>query len=134
MRLSAVQCCRGFLASALALLFVFSPSLFAENHLVTPAEIQRELLKASRAREHNHKAVQDLLSSDAGQKALRSVHLDQVQVTETISNLNDAELARLAERAQQAQADFAAGALNKEELLIIAVAVVVVIIIVAVKA
>jgi len=92
------------------------------------------LAKASRAREHNQKAVQEMLSSEAGQKALRSVHVDQVQVTRAISTLSDAELARLAERAQQAQSDFAAGALNKEELLIIAVAVVVVIIIVAVKA
>jgi hypothetical protein len=96
--------------------------------------MQQELLKASQTREHDREAVQELLSSDAGHKALRFVHVDQVQVMGAISNLNDAELARLAERAQQAQSDFAAGALNKEELLIIAVAVVVVIIIVAVKA
>lgn len=134
MRLSAVQFCRPFLASALAILFVLPPNLLAETHLVTSAEMQQELLKASQTREHNRKAVQQLLSSDAGQKALRSGHADQVQVTRAISNLSDAELARLAQRAQQAQTDFAAGALNKEELLIIAIAVVVVIIIIAVKA
>ena len=54
-------------------------------------------------------------------------------MTRAISNLSDAELARLAERAQQAQYDFAAGALSKEALLIIAIAVVVVIIVIAVK-
>jgi hypothetical protein len=56
-----------------------------------------------------------------------------VQVTRAIANLSDAELARLAERAQQAQSDFAAGALSKEALLIIAIAVVVVIVIVVAK-
>src|SRR5439155_257884 len=57
MRLSAVQCCRGFLASALAVLFVFPPTLFADTHLVTPADMQRELLAASQRREHNQKVV-----------------------------------------------------------------------------
>ena len=133
MRLSAVQCCRGFLASALAVLFVFPPTLFADTHLVTPADMQRELLAASQRREHNQKTVQELLSSDVGQKALQSVHVDQVQVTRAVSNLSDAELARLAERAKQAQSDFAAGALSKEALLIVAIAVVVVIVIVVAK-
>jgi len=81
----------------------------------------------------NQHAIQQLLSSDVGQKALRSVHVDQVQVTRAIAGLDDAELARLAERARRGQQDFAAGSLSKESLLIIAVAVIVVIIIVAVK-
>jgi hypothetical protein len=133
MRFGPVQLFRGFLALALAVLFTFPPTLFAETHLVTPTEMQRELLKASQHREHNQKAVQELLSSDVGQKALRSVHADHVQVTRAIANLSDTELAQLAERAQQAQYDFAAGALSKEALLIIAIAVVVVIVIVAAK-
>jgi hypothetical protein len=133
MHLTAVQLFRGFLASALAVLFAFPPTLFAETHLVTPTEMQSELLKASQRREHNQKAVQELLSSDAGEKALRSVHADQVQVTRAVSNLSDGELARLAERAQQAQSDFAAGRLSKEALLIVAIAVVVVIVIVVAK-
>jgi len=47
--------------------------------------------------------------------------------------LSDAELARLAARADKAQRDFAAGALSKEALLIVAIAVIVVVVIVAVK-
>jgi hypothetical protein len=133
MRVGPVQLFRGFLALALAVLFTFPPTLFAETHLVTPTEMQRELFKASQHREHNQKAVRELLSSDAGEKALRSIHADQVQVRRAIANLSDAELARLAERAQQAQSDFAAGRLSKEALLIVAIAVVVVIVIVVAK-
>jgi hypothetical protein len=133
MRVDAAQLFRGILASAMAVLFAFPPHLFADTHLVTPAELQRELLNASQQRQHNQEAVQQLLSTDIGRKAVRSIHADQVQVTHAVANLSDAELARLAQRARQAQADFAAGALSKEALLIIAVAVVVVIIIVVAK-
>jgi hypothetical protein len=99
MHLNAVQLFRGFLASALALVFAFPPTLFAEMHLVTPADMQQELLKASQKREHTQTAVQELLSSDVGQKALQSVHVNQTQVTHAIANLSDVELAELAERA-----------------------------------
>ena len=133
MRFRPVPFCRTFLASILAIFFALPPSLFAESHLVNPAELHQELLKASRIRVENQHAIQQLLSSDVGQKALRSVHVDQVQVTRAIAGLDDAELARLAERARRGQQDFAAGSLSKESLLIIAVAVIVVIIIVAVK-
>jgi len=133
MCLRAVRFCRAFLAFILAIFFALPPSLFAESHLVNPAELHQELLKASRIRMENQHAIQQLLSSDVGKKALQSVHVDQVQVTRAIAGLDDAELARLAERARRGQQDFAAGSLSKESLLIIAVAVIVVIIIVAVK-
>jgi hypothetical protein len=133
MRIRRVGFCRAFLASILAIFFALPPSLFAESHLVNPAELQQELLKASRIRMENQQAIQQLLSSDVGQKALRSVHVDQVQVTQAIARLDNSELARLAERARRGQQDFVAGSLSKESLLIIAVAIIVVIIIVAVK-
>lgn len=129
----AVQLFRGFLASALTVLFVFSPNLFAETHVVTSQEVQREVLRSSQQRKHNQETVQELLSTDTGRKAIRSLHADQAQVTHAIAHLSDAELARLAERAQKAQADFAAGAMSKEALLIVAIAVVVVIVIVVAK-
>ena len=69
----------------------------------------------------------------AGKNDLRVVHSDPVEVTRAIATLSDAELARLAARADKAQHDFAAGALSKEALLIVAIAVIVVVIIVAVK-
>jgi hypothetical protein len=67
--------------------------------------------------------------------AIRSAHLDPVQVTTAVATLSDAELVQLAARADKAQRDFAAGALGKEALLLlaVAVAVAVVIIIIAVK-
>jgi len=95
--------------------------------------LHRELLTAARMREQNRQTLRQFLSSEAGKNALRVVHSDPVEVTRAIATLSDAELAQLAQRADKAQRDFAAGALSKEALLIVAIAVIVVVIIVAVK-
>ena len=116
---------RGLLASLLVVIFAQAP------HLVTPAELHRELLTAARMREQNRQTLRQFLSSEAGKNALRVVHSDPVEVTRAIATLSDAELAQLAQR--ESQRDFAAGALSKEALLIVAIAVIVVVIIVAVK-
>ena len=125
---------RGLLASLLVLIVALPQNVFAQApHLVTPAELHRELLTAARMREQNRQTVRQFLSSEAGKNALRVVHSDPVEVTRAIATLSDAELAQLAQRADKSQRDFAAGALSKEALLIVAIAVIVVVIIVAVK-
>ena len=123
---------RGLLASLLILIVALPQNVFAQApHLVTPAELHRELLTAARMREQNRQTLRQFLSSEAGKNALRVVHSDPVEVTRAIATLSDAELAQLAQR--ESQRDFAAGALSKEALLIVAIAVIVVVIIVAVK-
>jgi len=123
---------RGLLASVLVLIVALPQNVFAQApHLVTPAELHRELLTAARMREQNRQTLRQFLSSEAGKNALRVVHSDPVEVTRAIATLSDAELAQLAQR--ESQRDFAAGALSKEALLIVAIAVIVVVIIVAVK-
>jgi len=125
---------RGLLASVLVLIVALPQNVFAQApHLVTPAELHRELLTAARMREQNRQTLRQFLSSEAGKNALRVVHSDPVEVTRAIATLSDAELAQLAQR--ESQRDFAAGALSKEKeaLLIVAIAVIVVVIIVAVK-
>ena len=99
----------------------------------SPADLKNELLTATRRRAQNQLSVRQFLTSADAQKAIRSVHLDPVQVTTAVATLSDTELAQLAARADRAERDFAAGALGKEALLIIVVAVAVVIIIVAAK-
>jgi hypothetical protein len=124
---------RALLASALVIIFAIPQDLLAQTqHLVSPADLRNELLTATRRREQNQLTVRQFLTSADAQQAIRSVHLDPV-LTTAVATLSDTELAQLAARADQAQRDFAAGALGKEALLIIAVAVAVVIIIVAVK-
>jgi hypothetical protein len=44
----------------------FPPSLFAESHLVNPAALHQELLKASRIRKVNQEAKRDCFLSPVG--------------------------------------------------------------------
>jgi hypothetical protein len=132
---SLIQFGRGILASALMAILAFPQSIFAQDsHLVSRADLHNKLLVVARERAQNEQTVRNFLSSEEAKRTLRSAHVDPVEVKTAVANLSDAELAQLSQRAQKAQADFAAGALSKEALLIIVVAIAVVIIIIAVKA
>ena len=109
-------------------------SMVAQNHVVSPGDIQNDVSNASAARQQNQKQVEDFLSSQEAQRAMKSAKIDPQQVTSAISQLNDAELASLAARSAKAQRDFAAGDIDNHDLLIILVAIaVLILIIVAVR-
>jgi hypothetical protein len=109
-------------------------SIIAQNHVVSPGEIQNDVLNASAARQQNQKQVEDFLSSQEAQRAMKSAKIDPQQVTSAVSQLNDAELANLAARSAQAQRDFAAGNIDNHDLLLILVGIaVLILIIVAVR-
>jgi hypothetical protein len=128
------QSVRGVMACILATIFAVPPSLMAQAHVVSPSDLQREVLAATQARQHNLQSVQQFLSSEVAQKALRSARMDPQQVKIAVSTLSDAELAQLASRAEKAQADFAAGTLSDRDLIIIILCVAaLVLIIVAVR-
>ena len=128
------QSARAVISSILIALFAMPQDLVAQAHVVSPAEIQKQVLEASQARQQNMDAVRSLFASPAGEKALQSAHIDPARVNRAVGTLSDAELAQLAARARKAQADFAAGTLSDRDLIIIILAVVaLVLIIVAVR-
>lgn len=129
---------RQYMRSAIAVVlvaFVLVPAdLVAQSHVVTPADLQREVMAASQARQHNLETVQQFLSTPAAEKAMKSAQVDPQQVKTAVSTLSDQELARLAARADKAQADFAAGRISDRDLIIIILAIVaLVLIIIAVR-
>ncbi len=93
--------------------------LLAQTHVVSPDQLQKEAVAATRARQDHLKTVTQFLTSPKAQKALRSAHLDPTRVKTAVSSLSDEELARMASRAEKAQADFAAGDINNRDLLFI---------------
>ena len=134
MRLSVWQPVRTLMAGLLALFFAFPSNLAAQAHVVSPADLQKETLAASQARQRNQETVTEFLSSPRAQKALRSAHMDPMQVKTAVSTLSDQEVAQLASRSAHAQADFAAGRIDDRDLLIILVAIAaLILIIVAVR-
>ncbi|MGO8719120.1 MAG: hypothetical protein ACLQMO_07865 [Acidobacteriaceae bacterium] len=109
-------------------------TIVAQSHVVSPGEIQKDVSAASAARQRNQKEVRDFLSTQEGQRAMKSANIDPQQVTNAISQLNDAELASLAARSARAQRDFAAGDMNNHDLLLILVGIAaLILIIVAVR-
>ena len=88
-----------------------------QQHVVSLSELSKDAARPAQTRQANEEAVRTLLSSDQGQKALKSAKLDYQKVDKAVGQLSDEDLAKLAERSRQAQADFAAGRISDRDLL-----------------
>ncbi len=134
MSLNLRQSVRIVIASVLAVLMLIPADLMAQSHVVSPADLQREMVAASQARQHNLQTVQQFLSTPTAAKAIKSAQMDPRQVQIAVSTLDDQELAQIAARADKAQVDFAAGRLSDRDLIWIIVGIAaLVLIIVAVR-
>ena len=128
------QSLRMAIATVLVALFIVPTDALAQSHVVSPADLQKETMAASQVRQHNLDSIQHLLSTPAGEKALKSAKMDAQQVKTAVSTLNDQELSQLAKRADKAQADFYAGNLSERDLILIILGIaILVLIIVAVR-
>jgi hypothetical protein len=123
MHVSVWQPVRALMAGILVVIFAVPSNLAAQTHLVSPADLQKETVATSKARQNNLQAVMQFLSSDRAEKALKSAHMDPTQVKTAVSTLSDQELAQLASRSAKAQADLAAGRLEDRDLLLILVGI-----------
>ena len=91
------------------------------QHVVSLQELKRDSARPAATRQANQAAVRELLSSETGQKALKTANLDYQKVDKAVGQLSDEDLAKLAEKSRQAQADFAAGRISDRDLLWIVV-------------
>lgn len=116
---------RALTASALVATFAVPQSLVAEvtDHLVSPSDLQKAAVDASKARAQNLESLQSFFGSEQAQRAIASAHMNPQQINKAIASLSDEELAQLATRTRKAQAEFAAGNLSDRDLLIILVAI-----------
>lgn len=130
------QLARAMTACVLVTIFAIPQNLFAQaaEHVVSPAELQKAAVDASRARQQNLETLKEFFSSQKAKQALKSAHADPDQVKNAVASLSDAELAQLASRVHKAQADFAAGTLSDRDLILILVGIAaLILIIVAVR-
>jgi hypothetical protein len=125
---------RTALVCLLASMFALPQNMFADSHVVSSADLQKQSVTASQTRQQNIQDVRQFLSTPAAQKALSDAKVNPEQVKTAISQLNDAELAQMASRAHKAQANFAAGTLTDRDLVLIILGLVaLILIIVAVR-
>ena len=121
-------------ACVLITFFLLPSEALTQSHVVSPADLQKAMVKSTQARQHNLDTVRQFLSTPMAEKALKSAKMDPVQVKTAVSSLNDEDLAQPAVRADKAQADFAAGRLSDRDLILILLAIAaLVLIIVAVR-
>jgi hypothetical protein len=125
--------CASILGMAMCMGAVVSPARAQEQekqrHVVTLDELNKQTAQPAQTREANEDAIRHLLSSDAGQEALKSANVDYQRVDKAIGQLSDEELAKLADRSRQAESDFAAGFISAKTLAYIILAVVVIVVI-----
>ena len=118
------------IAAAFLVAIFAAPQLMAQSHVVSSADLQKEVLSSTQTRQQNIDTLTNALSGSKAEKGLKAAQVDPSQVKTAISSLSDAELAQLAARASNAQKDFAAGTISDRDLLIILVGVAVLILII----
>ena len=99
-----------------------------KQHVVSLDELNKDAARPAQTRQANEAVVRELLSSEAGQEALKSAKVDYQRVDKAIGQLSDEDLAKVAERSRQAESDFAAGGL-KATLIIVIILIVILIVV-----
>jgi hypothetical protein len=110
-------------AMLLAIAVVIPSQLLAENHVVSQAEMQKQAMASSQARQQKIESLSNQLSTSSAQKALKAAQMNPERVKTAVASLSDDELSKLTSRADKAQTDFAAGRISDRDLLLILVAI-----------
>jgi len=98
------------------------------RHVVSLDELNKDAAQPAAKRQADEAAVRELLSSEAGQKALKSTNIGYQEVDKAIGRLSDEDLADVAARSRQAESDFAAGGLGSRLLVVIILIVVLIVV------
>ena len=105
-----------------------------KEHAVSAQDLRKDVRKASADRQANEAAIRALLSTEQGQKALKSTGADYTKVNQAVSQLSDEDAARMAAQSRAIQKDIAAGNFSDRDILIVIVCIAaLVLIIVAVR-
>src|SRR2546423_9302217 len=76
-----------------------------QKHVVPLQELNNDAAQPMNIRQSNEASVRRLLSSEAGRQALKSANVDYKRVDKAVGQLSDEDLAKLAQRARQAERD-----------------------------
>jgi hypothetical protein len=101
------------------------------QHVVSAEELNQDAARPAQNRQADQQSVRDLLNTAEGQEALRRAKVDYQRVDRAMTQMSDADLAKMGSRAREAQADFAAGAIGST-LVIVVILIIVLAIVLAV--
>lgn len=105
------------IVSVFLLFTMLAASLPAQDHVVKPGDLRKALVAASQQRLDNIGRIQSLLAGENARRALAAAGLEPGKIRQAVAVLDDEELARMAARAEELQADFAAGDVSDRTML-----------------
>src|SRR3990172_1483924 len=97
--------CRRILSAVLifatAITFSIPRDLLAsENHLISPADLQRSIISAARARQEKIDNLKEFFASEIGRKVLRQAGVTSTKIENALPGLSNEELAQLSLKTQ----------------------------------
>ncbi|HWR53243.1 MAG TPA: hypothetical protein VN428_19210 [Bryobacteraceae bacterium] len=116
-------------AGVLSLALVAPAVMPAQDHVVSPSELRKDVHEASKSRQENASRLRRFLGSDTARNAVGAAKLDAGRIERAIAALSDEELARLASKSQQLENDFAAGRLTSSQITYIILGAILIIIV-----
>jgi hypothetical protein len=127
----ACRALKMFLTLVLAASLAAPANLRAGDHVISAADIRKAIQAQTVGRQENLSRVQRFFTSSQASRALAGVPAVRARIVRAVAQLDDQELARMAARVDKTQRDFAAGALNNQQLtyIIIALATAVIVLI-----
>lgn len=96
--------------------------LQATEHLVSAADLHRQVRSAQLRRQAGLQQISGFFRSESSRTVLEASKLDADQIEKAVGVLSDEEVARLASQIQRIEHDVAAGALTNEQLTYIVIA------------
>jgi hypothetical protein len=122
MVLKVLQVARLSLVCCLSAALLVPQLVQAQSSIVQPSELRNAMAKASSTREKNLAQVRSFFAGKQVRAALSTTTIKPERLASAAAALSPEELAKLAERTQKIQADFAAGSLSNQELTYVVVA------------
>jgi hypothetical protein len=113
---------RAMVVSSLVFVLISQQGLLAQNQVVRPSELKDAIEKAASARQKNLDQVRSFFSSKPVKAVLSKASISSDRIDRAVSSMSTEELAKLAQRTQKIQSDFAAGSLSNQELTYVVIA------------
>ena len=107
--------------------------LQATEHLVSAADLHRQVRSAQLSRQAGLQQINGFFRSESSRTVLAESKLDAGQIEKAVAFLSDEDVARLASQTQGIEHDVAAGSLTNEQLTYIVIALAAAVIVLVVK-
>ena len=100
---NTMRVCSILLAASLVSAGVVPVRAQEKDHAVSSGQLRKDVQKAAETRQANEATVREMFATDKARETLKSAGVDYQKVDQAISQVNDEDLARMAERSRDVQ-------------------------------